>query len=654
MSRHQIFTTLAGSLLLAASGAGHALDYQINDFDIELISSVTAGLAMRTQDANRELIGKANNVPGNSAPNSALGSYSVNSDDGNQSFSEAGDVFFSQIKLSSELKIQRGDWGVFARGNYRYDPRLEDDDFFPAEDFGPGRSRSNAFLANKNSNVQDAIANDAELFDLYLFGNFNVADRNVSVRLGRQVINWGESTFIQNGINSIVPIDARQARGPGAEVKEVFRPFNAVYLSTALTDTISLEGFYQLEWEETIPDPAGTFFSTTDFVGAGGTDAMIGFGRCNENTPSITAGGACPPGMGDAPGGTNIPRGANNEPSDSGQYGGRLNFYLEWLNSTDLSLYAMNYHSRLPLISGRTVDTFVPLDTNGDGTIDTNLPITGSGRYLLDYPEDIKLYGLSFNSYLAFANVAVQGEISVKQDQPLQVDDVDILLFALGADNSEPSPAVQFTTYSEFTNTPFAPGKRFDGYIRRDVYQWDISFTKILGPNWTGANQTIMLAEFAGMHVSGMPDTSELPLDAPATYVPNQTTAAALVTSTPAQDPAGYADADSWGYRLALALRYQNVLNRFNLTPSLRFFHDVDGNSPTPVRNHMEGTKQASLGLTAEYLDAWEAGLSYTAFWGGLDTNAGPNVPNGVRGGGYTNNLFEDRDFVNVFMRYTF
>ncbi|MEQ8800312.1 MAG: DUF1302 domain-containing protein [Salinisphaeraceae bacterium] len=653
MNRHQMFTTLAGSLLLAASGAGHALTYEIDDFDIELISSVTAGLAMRTQDPNRDLIGKANNVPGNSAPNSTQGSYSVNSDDANQAFNESGDVFFSQIKLSSELKVQRGDWGVFARGNYRYDPRLEDDDFFPAEDFGPGRSRSNAFLANKNSAVQDAIANDAELFDLYVFGGFDVADRYVSVRLGRQVINWGESTFIQNGINSIVPIDARQARGPGAEVKEIFRPFNAAWISTTLTDTVSFEAFYQFEWEETIPDPAGTFFSTTDFVGAGGTDAMIGFGRCNENTPSITAGGTCPPGMGEAPGGTNIPGLAPNEPSDSGQYGGRLSFYLEWLNSTDLSLYAMNYHSRLPLISGRTVDTFVPLDTNGDGMIDRNLPITGSGRFLLDYPEDIKLYGLSFNSYLTFANVAVQGEFSVKQDQPLQVDDVDILLFALGADTSEP-PGVQFTTYSEFTDTQFAPGRRFDGYIRRDVYQWDISFTKILGPNWTGANQTIMLAEFAGMHVSGMPDTDELPLDAPATYVPNQTAAAAAVTSTPAQDPEGYADADSWGYRLALALRYQNVLNRFNLTPSLRFFHDVNGNSPTPIRNHMEGTKQASLGLTAEYLDAWEAGLSYTAFWGGLDTNAGPDVPNGVRGGGYTNNLLEDRDFVNVFMRYTF
>lgn len=634
---------------MAAAGPAQALDFQLGTLDVTLQTALSAGVALRTEDANEKLIGKSNNLGGAPAPNGTTGSYSVNADDGNIEFSDAGDVFFSQLKVTSDLTIAWGDWGLFARGNYRYDWGLADNDFYPDGDFGPGRSRSAAFEDMKNDAIQDAIASDAELFDLYLYGSFEVWDRYVGVRLGRQVINWGESTFILNGINSIVPVDARQARGPGAEVKEIFRPFGALWVSSELFGDVSFEAFYQFEWEETIPDPAATFFSTTDFVGAGGTDAMIGFGRCNENTPSVLAGGACP----FAPGGTNIPRAEDDEPEDGGQYGLRLNFFIEALNSTSLSLYAINYHSRLPLISGRTADTFVPLDTNADGVPDVNLPITGSGSYFLEYPEDIKLYGLSFNTYLAFANVAMQGEFSVKQDQPLQIDDVDLLLYALGADAAEP-PGVQFTTYSEFTGTPFTPGREFEGYIRRDVYQWDISFTKIAGPNWTGANQTIILAEFAGMHVSSMPSPNELPLDAPATYVPNQVAAAALVTNTPAQDRDGYADASSWGYRLLLALRYQGVLNRFNLTPTFTFFHDVDGNSPGPIRNHLEDQKRASFGVSATYLDAWEAGLSYTVFWDGLDSNADPSVPIGVRGGGYTNNLLEDRDFANLFVRYTF
>ena len=44
-------------------------------------------------------------------------------------------------------------------------------------------------------------------------------DRLLDLRLGRQVINWGESTFYQ-GINSIQNrIDARAANTPGVEVQ---------------------------------------------------------------------------------------------------------------------------------------------------------------------------------------------------------------------------------------------------------------------------------------------------------------------------------------------------------------------------------------------------------------------------------------------------
>lgn len=653
MHNRQIFSSalLFGGLFLAGSNACHALTFEYEGFDISLETSLTAGVAMRVEDANKDLIGKANNTPGLAAANNASrGSYSVNGDDGNLEFSDAGDVFFAQLKLSSELDIAWGDWGLFTRANYRFDPTLYDNDFYPAEDFGPGRSRDAAFEDAKNEAIQDAIANDAELFDLYLYGSWKLLGRNMAIRVGRQVINWGESLFFFNGINSMVPIDARQARGPGAEVKEVFRPFGAVWFSTQLFANISLEAFYQYDWQETIPDPAATYFSTADFVGAGGTDAMIGFGRCNENTPSALAGGACS----FAPGGTNVPRAADDEPEDGGQYGLRLTFLVKSLNYSTISLYAMNYHSRLPLVSGITADTFVPLDTNGDGIPDANLPITGSGNYFLEYPEDIKLFGLSFDSYIQLFNMTVQGEFSVKQDQPLQIDDVELLLFALGVDLAEPNSTTQFTTYSEFTGTAFAPGKTFKGYLRRDVYQWDISFTKIMGPNLTGASQTILLAEFSGMHVSSLPSTSELPLDGPATYVPNQIAAANFVSRTPAQDRAGYPDATSWGYVLVGALRYQNVFNRFNLTPSLRFFHDVNGNSPGPIRNHLEGTKQLTLGVTGTYGNAWEAGLSYTTFWGGLDSNAAPDLNIGQRGGGYTNNLLSDRDFVNLFLRYTF
>src|SRR5690606_31877087 len=94
----------------------------------------------------------------------------------------------------------------------------------------------------------------------------------------RQVVNWGESTFIQGGINSINPVDAMAFRRPGAEIKEGLLPVNMAFASIGLTESTTLEAFYQLEWEETRTDPCGTFFSTVDFVYEGCGPVLIGSG----------------------------------------------------------------------------------------------------------------------------------------------------------------------------------------------------------------------------------------------------------------------------------------------------------------------------------------------------------------------------------------
>lgn len=48
---------------------------------------------------------------------------------------------------------------------------------------------------------------------------------------------------------------------------------------------------------------------------------------------------------------------------------------------------------------------------------------------LLEYPEDIKLYGVSFNT--SFGEISFQGEIAYRPNLPLQVDDIDVAFAAL-------------------------------------------------------------------------------------------------------------------------------------------------------------------------------------------------------------------------------
>src|SRR5690606_27127742 len=114
-----------------------------------------------------------------------------------------------------------------------------------------------------------AKSSGAELLDAFICYNYNIADLPGTVRLGKQVVSWGESTFIQGGINSINPADVSALRRPGAELKEAFIPVNMFYVGQSLTDNLSVEAFYQIEWDPTVVENCGTFFSQPDVVAPG-------------------------------------------------------------------------------------------------------------------------------------------------------------------------------------------------------------------------------------------------------------------------------------------------------------------------------------------------------------------------------------------------
>ena len=123
--------------------------------------------------------------------------------------------------------------------------------------------------------AKKVVGRDVELLDAYVTKAFDVGDAAVDLRLGRHVLNWGESTFIPNGINAINPFDVGKLRVPGSELREALLPVSMVSMSVAPNDTVSLEGFYQLVWEKTEIDPVGSYFSSTDYAGPGARKAVI-------------------------------------------------------------------------------------------------------------------------------------------------------------------------------------------------------------------------------------------------------------------------------------------------------------------------------------------------------------------------------------------
>ena len=147
---------------------------------------------------------------------------------------EKNDVFSNIVKGSHDLQVKYQNYGAFVRGKYWHDEALENNDDMD------------------DSGYHDlAKFSGAEVLDAFVYGEFDVLDMPLDVRLGKQVVSWGESTFIHGGINQINPVDISSFRRPGAEIKEGLIPVNMAFASVGISENLSAETFYQLDFQET-------------------------------------------------------------------------------------------------------------------------------------------------------------------------------------------------------------------------------------------------------------------------------------------------------------------------------------------------------------------------------------------------------------------
>ena len=532
---------------------------------------------------------------------------SPNEDDGNLNY-DKGDLASALVKVGHDLDVRWRNLGFFARVFYFYDVAVDRKDGLPPE-------------------AKKRLRGDFELYDAFVRGQFDLGGRRLSARAGNQVVSWGESTFIANGINVINPVDVAKLRAPGAELKEAFLPQPMVWASQEIDERLTFEGFYQAKYRKTRLEPRGTFFSTNDFISPGGDAAYIGFGRrFDQNRPL-----APPTGATAAVAQVWAPRLPDRDPSDSGQYGIAARVFLKALNDTEVGLYALNYHSRTPLVSSIRGTTTQALNAAAGG---------GSARYFAEFPEDIRLYGIGFST-AGPAGIALQGEYSYRRDLPLQLSSIELLLATLGAANNITGDAAAAAAVPA--------GTEITGWRRVKMHQAQMTATKSFGPRLR-ASQLVTVAE-AGYTRLDLP--GGLLFNGPAVFLPaaGSSTATSFGSSQPGME--GYATRSSWGYRLVARLDYANALFGATLSPRLAWAHDVRGVGPT----FNQGTKAVSIGLGANFQQNLQADIAYTGFFGGRNY-AGVDplpVPAGQPASFSSSaNPLKDRDFVAITVSYSF
>jgi hypothetical protein len=600
-----INNSLRAAILLALTvPTAQAADFYFgedNDILLAINSQLSIGSSWRMTDRNPRFYSANNTVGGVQGTG-----FSSTTDDDTLNFGKH-DAFSTIIKGNNDFQLEKDDFGVFVRVKYWYDMELKDGD-------RPHGNGPNGYVAgtplSDDGFTDTAKFSGIQLLDAYVYGSFDIANMPLDVRLGRQVVSWGESTFIQGGINSINPLDVSALRRPGAMLKEGLLPVGMLYTNIGVTENLSIEAFYQYEWEKTQIDGCGTFFASVDYAADG-----CNFITAAESDATAVAGGIYSKRVDDI------------EPDDGGQYGIAARYYSEALNDTEFGFYFMNIHARLPIAIvyrseftdyGPNENTppvdlvditgpFIPWAATADPATAGLLNAYGitdlskdnidshNANYTVEFPEDLKIYGLSFATNVS--GVALSGEISYKPDTPTQINGNH----AVGAALSE-NPLLPFTARLQ------ADGVKGDDYVRAwdefDVTQLQVTaiqfFDQVLG-----ASRVTFIGEVGLTLTDGVEDM------AAQGYQYGRDTIYGAPTFIPGEG--GFYTDSAWGYRARVEFQYNDLFAGIALKPVVSWYHDVDGYSA----QFNEGSTVAAASLEALYQQKYSLTLSYTNFGGG-------------------------------------
>ena len=584
-------------------GSVQSMEFRIGGIEGSFDSQLSLGSSWRVESQSDSLL-----------LNSSGADNLSNSDDGNRNYQD-GDAFSQLFKGSHDLEFRYQNFGGFVRGKYWYDSALENN----GVDFGhnPTADRSNVSTSldynNGGDKLDDSGFNDLSkasgvaLLDAFIYGEFDVLDRPLDVRLGKQVVSWGESTFIRGGVNSINPIDVNAFVRPGAEIKEGLLPVNMAYANVGLTDNLSLESFYQLEFQETVIPGCGTYFATNDYAPEGCNAVSVLNGQYSVARSED----------------------GNRLAKDDGQFGVAFRYLSEALGDTEFGIYAMNIHSRSPLASGiKTTTDSATLGATANAAA-TNYIVNfavnpaaptaqeqataalvaqdallsqkiGSTYYFVEYPEDIQITGLSFATNVG--SMALSGEISHKVDAPIQINGPMII----GTLVTDASSSPELT--ADFTATGL--GQVADGYRLFDISQVQVTGIKFLD-RVGGAARMTLIGEAGYTYIHGFKEgPTEIKYgrsDIFGTYNP----------ADPASEDDGFVTEASWGYRARLVADYPDAFMGINLQPVIAWSHDVEGYSPQPGGNFTEGQQSLGLTLNGTFMATYSGSIGYTRYMGG-------------------------------------
>lgn len=592
-----IYSACALAALVLSSPA-HAITFSEGAVDGSFVSTFTFGGGIRLKDPSCSITGAK---IGGCSSGANTEQWSAG-DDGNLNYHK-GDFFSLYLKGTHELLLKFPDsWKFMVRGSYLYDFKADDT---RRSSLSPG--------------AKDEVVRDRRLLDLWVSKDFNIGEQSARVRVGNQVVNWGESLFATGGINVTNSLDVQRLSVPGTQVKEIVLPAPMISFATSIVSGLRTEAYYQTRWNRNRVPPIGSYFSFLDYFGSGyrqpvpfddsnfnftGNDAYTITGQRSltdvQAYDALLASGVVFP--------ANVLK--DKEPKNQGQYG--ISFhYRPKGTSIDLGAYYINYHDKYPVL---------------------NL-VNGGSSYQWEFLENRKLYGVSAN--FPVGNWAIGWELSYRPHDAV----------SLSACFNHGGPTDFNTNLNFDVNCP--------QYIDKEKYE--MLFTALLQLNpsdhkvildFLHAQTGFLSFEPVWIKYPGVSPNKVFSRVIDGVQVDQRPAAGYLLffnrSNPSAVITGGGGTSDSFGAILDFNVTYDgSLIKGWQVTPGITGFWAISGDTPNFAANYLSGFKSANAYILFNQNPVvWQAGINYTKFWGGKDDP--------------TRQFYKDRDLFGFFVAYNF
>lgn len=609
LMQHALAVTLLGAALLGHTQAQGAANTESDGVKTKVSGTVTFGTMVRMEDANPSDYAYP---PSTMVPSAAPGQL-VGSMGGADLNYEKHHAVSTVLKALVDLDVRGQQSGFFARGSAWTDFTLGHAN--AAYGNYPNRYQTNTTLSDDGFD-REARFNGLDLLDVYAWHHMDLSEgKQLDARLGRQVLNWGTAQFTTGGINSAInPLNLAAQVRPGSLPQEGKVPLSMLNLKLALSPQWSAEGFLALESRTTVLPGCGTFMDVSSIL-VHGCMLAGAVPRPYNGTPMSTVDTLTEQAI--LSSGYYVHRDTDENARRGGQFGLAMRFKSEPLH-TDFGAYAMNMHSSMPYLRIKVEDINGSTLPPGLANAFQRLSDPNGLRYAATYPENIQVYGLSFDSKLNPAS-NVYGEVAYRPNQPLSMNATDLLnAFLLR------SPTAMLQQSKDVLAIP--AGGSFNAYDRFHVTTASLGSNRVM-PKLLGSTRVVMSGEVGISHVANLPDPLQMRYGRSLAYGGAPYLVNGSLTACSEAQPGlsgvpgktcttdGFITSNAWGLRGRVAAVYADALWGAQLTPSLFIAKDVDGYSFDGT--YSKGRTTMRLGLRADWSKTFYTDIQYTRFTGG-------------------------------------